>query len=592
MKRRAAIAWLRMCRPGSIQVCEQEDYLLSIEPFPSYSTTKQPRVITAPAVTHSASQQQETVVATAPQYAPLVDTQLMNSAGNLFGSGPLPQSVSTKTVTDVSMTRNYTTNDPNILNSPLPKTVLNVETTEGVIMKDATGDSFKERRQTVGPAIMAPDEVLNRPSFNPSQQTQSVYIQPSTNPQSLSRSAQNIIPGQQGMPGQPQTVPQQTYSPNPLQYGLGNVPKALTQTTTYAQFSNVPGQQPQGGTQSSVNIHGAGALGEPGSRRIDGNASHLPRSGSVQLPVPNNTTQNVLSAPSPLQGYPPNTISNIQQQGTYTTYQPQAQPQGQHQSLSQQIMSNYNPQPQQQQYQQQQQPPMSYGYGVQQNAPQQTYQSNYLPQRDGNFTNVARVQPTQSLQNISYPNSYTNAGIGYATPGHSQPQNNQFQQRNLIPQHMLGSSFTQAPQNINSFNTLPFNGTLAQPAPQIPQRSLSVGVSRHNQLYGTDYTNNYNYSPEIDEDPNGLSSKNRKDIKRDPLLSKNRLAASVVGRRQNEQEEALQQTSMPYTARQSSSFGHVTNIGQDIYLAARGVQTRSARPSEVGEVGQGKIDII
>ena len=40
MKKRSAIAWLRMCRPGSVQVSEQEDFLLSTEPTPSYITAK------------------------------------------------------------------------------------------------------------------------------------------------------------------------------------------------------------------------------------------------------------------------------------------------------------------------------------------------------------------------------------------------------------------------------------------------------------------------------------------------------------------------------------------------------------------------
>ena len=39
MKKRSATAWIRMCRPGSIQVSEQEDFLLEKEPSPSYTTT-------------------------------------------------------------------------------------------------------------------------------------------------------------------------------------------------------------------------------------------------------------------------------------------------------------------------------------------------------------------------------------------------------------------------------------------------------------------------------------------------------------------------------------------------------------------------
>lgn len=39
MRKRAAIAWVRLCRPGSIQVAEQEEFLMESEPYPSYTTT-------------------------------------------------------------------------------------------------------------------------------------------------------------------------------------------------------------------------------------------------------------------------------------------------------------------------------------------------------------------------------------------------------------------------------------------------------------------------------------------------------------------------------------------------------------------------
>jgi hypothetical protein len=37
---RAAMAWIRLCRPMSIQVSEQEHFLLETDPYPAYSTTK------------------------------------------------------------------------------------------------------------------------------------------------------------------------------------------------------------------------------------------------------------------------------------------------------------------------------------------------------------------------------------------------------------------------------------------------------------------------------------------------------------------------------------------------------------------------
>jgi hypothetical protein len=40
MPMRAAMAWIRLCRPMSIQVSEQEHFLLETDPYPAYSTTK------------------------------------------------------------------------------------------------------------------------------------------------------------------------------------------------------------------------------------------------------------------------------------------------------------------------------------------------------------------------------------------------------------------------------------------------------------------------------------------------------------------------------------------------------------------------
>jgi hypothetical protein len=126
MKKRAAVAWLRLCRPGSVQVSEQEDFLLEEEPFPSYTTTKEPAYYKPP---HKSSgsvegQQQGFQENGNPGRPSIRPFQDHSGEGVNFA------------MNDMTLTREYSSNDPSLINNPFARSFFQTETIEGKILAD------------------------------------------------------------------------------------------------------------------------------------------------------------------------------------------------------------------------------------------------------------------------------------------------------------------------------------------------------------------------------------------------------------------------------------------------------------------------
>jgi hypothetical protein len=126
MKRRAAVAWLRLCRPGSVQVSEQEDFLLDEEQLPSYSTTHE---LIMPASNHKGSASFEGVMTTAGDNGPTGRVSIRP-----FIEAP-GESI-TVVQNDLVLTREYSSNDPNLVHNSQPRTIMHAERTEGHILAD------------------------------------------------------------------------------------------------------------------------------------------------------------------------------------------------------------------------------------------------------------------------------------------------------------------------------------------------------------------------------------------------------------------------------------------------------------------------
>ena len=494
MKRRAAIAWLRMCRPGSIQVSEQEDFLLSIEPFPSYSTTKSPQMIKSTSI---AVREEETLV------APPANTINIGraSAPNLGPSISQQPSGISKTVTDINVTRSFITTDPTVVNSPAPKSIYKTETTEGQIIQDATGDSFNPaRRVTVGPSTIPIEQPSVRLSVNP-QQIQSQYLQ------------------QSPMSNQP--------APSPIPN------RPISQQFSAGSQAVLPnGINVFQGSNSVNNIHQS--LGPRDiAKRVDQanlqipNQFTLPRSGSLQPNAMNQQEPGTsLYTQNPMYqslGYPG--------VGQYQSVPyPMPQQQIQQPQFSQNLQgqsSNYQSLPTQYQ-------PLSYGYPYQ-------VQGGQNPLQAANSINQNKNQQPYNQQklNIQQPQVFSRNLQGQGTLAQALGQS-----------YLSPPNFGQQGQQSEGYQP---NSMTHIPLSQISNnaaRSVSVGVTRVPNI-GNE--GSYNYSPEIDEDPTGLSR--RRDIKRDPLLGKQKITNNGLSRKtidpQNYQE--FNPTFVP--GRYSSSFG-------------------------------------
>lgn len=119
MKKRSGIAWVRLCRPGSVQVSEQEDFLLEDEQFPSYVTTKE--IFGA-----GRSRKVSGVDIHSENEEPVGRKSLRN-----LSEDDILEHL-TQEIGDKNHQHEFQTTDPAILHNPNSKTIVSIEQSENI----------------------------------------------------------------------------------------------------------------------------------------------------------------------------------------------------------------------------------------------------------------------------------------------------------------------------------------------------------------------------------------------------------------------------------------------------------------------------